>query len=230
MSNFSKAFLLTSILYVVCFSIYMYSTFKESKNILKKQSINKISFNVIEKKQISKKQEENINAQEIKQEEIKYKKEIVKNKPNTLKKIVKKIKKEPLKYNQKEVVKKENKKEKQKIVVNKQIFKDISKNTVEVNQVNLQAIKEQFFYDLRNKIEEKKVYPKRARERNIEDNCKVSFQISQSGLISKLEIQGKKIFKRSIENSINECFPLKIPKELKEFPIMVNLTLKYKLN
>ena len=105
------------------------------------------------------------------------------------------------------------------------------KQVIAPPKVDVETIKNLFLSDLRNKINANKFYPKVAQRRGIEGNVKVSFYILHNGQLGDITIiSGKKVFNEAVTNAIKNSFPIKVPKELINFPMNVNLQLNFSLS
>lgn len=105
------------------------------------------------------------------------------------------------------------------------------KQIIAPQKVDIETIKNLFLSDLRNKINANKFYPKVAQRRGIEGNVKVSFYILHNGQLGDITIiSGKKVFNEAVTNAIKNSFPIKVPKELINFPMNVNLQLNFSLS
>lgn len=98
-------------------------------------------------------------------------------------------------------------------------------------RIDVETIKNKFLSDLRNRINANKFYPKVAQRRGIEGNVKVSFNILNNGQVDNITIiSGKNVFNEAVTNAIKNSFPVNIPKDLKNFPMNVNLQLNFSLS
>lgn len=185
-----------------------------------------------------------VKKEPIKKKVIEKKKEIVKKKP-----VKKVVKKKPLPKPKKvipkhevvkeEVTKKETLKEelvkeeipevksaqtekKQQVIVNKKSH---------INHDEIKAKQNIFFTKLRNRINENKSYPRRARRRGIEGNVEVKFHLLSNGNVKNIEfLSGKKIFKKSVLEAIENSFPIEVDKSLFSFPKEFKISVKYVLS
>jgi protein TonB len=172
-----------------------------------------------------------------KQEPIKkvVKKEIPKKvEKKTIKKIVKKIEKKVKKeIVKKEIIKKVHKVVKE-VVVKKQIKKNKSSLIKEKNNLdekNKRKHNQKIYYTkIKELINKNKYYPKVAARRGIEGFVKINFTISQYGeLVSFKMLEGKRIFKKSIQEAVINSFPLKPPKGLLTSNTQLSLKIAYRL-
>ncbi len=144
-------------------------------------------------------------------------KKIVKKKiePKPIEKVVKKVEPQPI---VEPIVKQEV------VVPTKPIAPVVPK--VDINQ-----IKNSFLTKLRKTINSNKFYPKAAQRRGIEGNVKVTFRILNNGCVEAIQIvSGKSVFSKAVTEAIQKSFPLKVPKELSDFPMVVNLQLNFSLS
>ncbi|MBD3840510.1 MAG: energy transducer TonB [Campylobacterales bacterium] len=88
-----------------------------------------------------------------------------------------------------------------------------------------------YFTQIKEKLYANKIYPKIAVRRGIEDDVKLSFKLSKSGdLLSYEVLSGKKVFLKSIAQTLQETFPLKPEGGLFDKDIELTLTLQYRLH
>ena len=169
------------------------------------------------------------------------KKELAKKKPEPKKQIVKK-KPEPKKE---EIVKKETSKKIEKVVkkpeakLDKKIAKQqikqqhvpVKQNKPSIDQELINAKKNNYFKTIKESISKNKTYPNIAVRRGIQGDVKISFTISKEGeLIAFKIIEGKKVFKKSIQSAIEKTFPIKPPKDIFLSNTDLFLTIAYRLN
>lgn len=225
--RYLSSFIITSFIYgsLVASSFYMFSEdslSKSSKN--KSESVQRVSINLVEPKQETQKKPKK-ETKEIKKKIVK--KLIKKDKPKE--KIVKKIEPKRLeKKTERKVVKKEP--IKQNLTPQKTTSKTILKDK-NIEAKKIKEIQNQYFATISETINKNKSYPRRAVLRNLQDNIKVEFTISQKGeLISCNILEGKKIFHNSAQKAIEKSFPLTPPKGILNSDTKLKLTLAYKLN
>ncbi len=110
-------------------------------------------------------------------------------------------------------------------------IENVEKNEVKkLPDAALITLKEQFFSELKKKIDSNKYYPKAARRRGMEGSVEVRFMITPEGKLDKLQIlSGEKIFFESAKSAIAKSFPQKIPEALRSEMGEVTLALEYKL-
>ena len=78
--------------------------------------------------------------------------------------------------------------------------------------------KRAFLQNVRAKIIANKKYPKLALRRHIESDVKVRFDITASGGVSNIRcVNGKRIFYKSIRRTLEKSFPINIPKEMRAY-------------
>ncbi len=228
------AFIITTLLYTTLLGTFLY-TYEESKTIQTKsqQSNEKVKFTILSQNDETSKVKSKPTPKpitEIKKEVTKkiIKKEIIKTKTKP-KPVVKEIEK-PKKQEIKKIV------EKQKEIptVTKQQIKQNNsetKKTVIIDDSKEKSIKQnQYYTQIKQAISSNKTYPKIAIRRGIEGEVKIKFTISANGELIKFEIiDGKKVFKNSIEEAIQKSFPLTPPKGLFLSNLDLSLTIQYKL-
>jgi len=96
------------------------------------------------------------------------------------------------------------------------------------NQKELEA-KNRYLANVKKIIENNKFYPNSAKRRGLESNIPIKFLISKDGTISNIEILGgKKIFHKSVKQTLENSFPID-PKGVLKESIEVSLVLKYNL-
>ena len=89
--------------------------------------------------------------------------------------------------------------------------------------------KNRYLSNVKKIIESNKFYPNSAKRRGIQSNIPVKFTILTNGMMVNLEILGgKKIFHKSVRDTIKKSFPLNPNGALNE-EIEVSLVLKYNL-
>ncbi|MCW8839262.1 MAG: energy transducer TonB [Thiovulaceae bacterium] len=174
---------------------------------------------------------------------IKKKKIVKKPKPKKIikEKIVKKELPKPKKILPKEeVIKKEEVVEKEEVIEEKvavkqpeikQVQQVIAKEEPHINHDEIRAKQNIFFTKLRNKINENKSYPRRARRRGIEGSVEVKFYIQSNGDVKNIEfVSGKGIFKKSALEAIENSFPVEVDKTLFSFPKEFKISIEYILS
>ncbi|NLO16802.1 MAG: hypothetical protein GX118_01215 [Arcobacter butzleri] len=230
-NRYFNSFFLT--LAIFCFLIF--ATFilinKEAKAITI-QKTDKISFKIVSPKPII---PPKIPIEEAYKEPIKEIEPIIE-KP--IEKIVEKKTTKPKKEKPKDIAKTSSPKEQKPQEIPLKEPLEISKNedfiVVEepINQVitiDIEAIKSDFLQTIKHKINQNKVYPKRAVSRRIQGEVDVKFKLSQNGTVFDINIEGHNIFKSSIEDALYKSFPINIPKELDVFPMVISFTIAFHL-
>lgn len=221
--RYLSSFIITSFIYgsLVASSFYMFSEDSLSKSSKSKsESVQRVSINLVEPKQETQKKTKNIEKKVVK-------KLIKKDKPKE--KIVKKIEPKRLeKKTERKVVKKEP--IKQNLTPQKTTSKTILKDK-NIEAKKIKEIQNKYFATISETINKNKSYPRRAVLRNLQDDIKVEFTISQKGeLLSCNILEGKKIFHNSAQKAIEKSFPLTPPKGILNSDTKLKLTLAYKLN
>jgi protein TonB len=100
-----------------------------------------------------------------------------------------------------------------------------------ISEDEIKAKQNIFFTKLRNKINENKSYPRSARRRGIEGDVEVRFELLRDGSVDNIEfVSGKKVFKKSIIQAIEESFPVEVDESLFSFPKEFKITVRYILS
>lgn len=247
MNRYFSSFIITLFFYTLGISSFLYS-YDQKKQVSSplKQKQQTVSFNVLREKK-KKEIPTKIKEQKIRKKKVlkqTYKKKIVKSSTNTAKKVAKKIDTNKIKKTKDKatqvVVKNTVKKEiKKKILKEKKILPQIkakNKNLVQKDKTNqeLEQLKREqnrYFKELKNKISRGKTYPRLALRRGIQGDVKVNLTITNKGeLVNFNIIDGKKVFKKSIINSITKSFPFPPPKDLFSSNLEITFLIEYKIN
>ncbi|MEA3354280.1 MAG: TonB family protein [Campylobacterota bacterium] len=232
MSRYFSSFLATTFIYTALAVTFLYS-YSAPKLVSEQQQNSKetVKFTVIAQKSEPpvKKPEKKIEKKvEKPQEKIVKKTEPVKKIEKPKKKIVTKTK--PVKKEPKKIVKKATPKpliQKTQIKQNKTVSK--SKSTL-TDPNDLKIKKNKYYTTIKETISKNKRYPKIAVRRGIQGDVKVKFTISPNGeLVSFNIIDGKKVFKKSIQKAITQSFPIKPPQGILTANLDLSLTIEYKL-
>ncbi len=94
----------------------------------------------------------------------------------------------------------------------------------------VEAEKNRFLSQLREKIDANKIYPRRARLREIEGSVAVKFVITKEGKIMITSVEGVSIFKEYAKDAVIKACPLEIPQKVHTLlPLNIELELNYKL-
>jgi periplasmic protein TonB len=241
--RYASSFGITAIIYVALIASFLFSF--DSKMAISsqaKQSTQNVKFTIVSqkpqsqpKKKVEKKVVKKINPKKLVKK--------VENKPEpkqTIEKFPRKkiVKKEPVKKPEpkkveKKIVKKIEKPQqkivKQQIKQNKTISK--SKSNLEDEKRKLQEQKNIYYTMIKESIAKNKIYPKVAVRRGIQGDVKVDFTISKNGELLEFKIvEGKNIFKKSINNAIDKSFPIQLPKDLFTANLDLSITIQYRLN
>ena len=216
MNRYTKSFTITLVLYITIFTSFSYS-FEDEKyvNSTQKKSEQVVKFTIIQEPRF-------IEKKEI----IVKKKEIDKIVKKNL--ITKKIKPKVVEKKKKKVSKPKQ------IVVKQQIKqnKSVLKNTINHQDI-LKKRKEnqnKYYTQIKETINKNKSYPKIAVKRGIEGLVKIKFTISKNGeLLSFNIIEGKRVFKKSITESVKNSFPLTPPKDVLTSNTSLSLMIDYRL-
>jgi periplasmic protein TonB len=98
-------------------------------------------------------------------------------------------------------------------------------------EAQIEEVKRAFLTKLREKIEENRHYPHRARMRGIEGTVDVAFEVHADGKVHSVNIKsGHQLLGHAVEEAIKKSFPVQIPKLLKAFPMNVTLQIVFKLS
>lgn len=179
----------------------------------------------IEKKRVVKKEIKKIEKKIVKKEIPKPKEIVEKPKEKVVKREI-----EPKAIPTEEV---EPKTEPTQIVAleSKEVIEEKSIVVEELSTVEIEDIKREFLFSLRETINSHKFYPRNARRRGVEGDVKAIFTILQNGEVVDIEIEyGHRLFQKAVVSAIKDSFPIDIPKELNEFPLKVDLILEFKLS
>lgn len=127
----------------------------------------------------------------------------------------------------------------QEIIQTENIEKDFQEKPIEqdmnldkriFSKEDLQMKQNLFLAQMRNTIDANKIYPNSARRRAMEGEVQISFFLQEDGNVKNIElVSGKSIFKDSAIEAIAKSFPLKVEKELFDFPKKFYITLAYTL-
>ncbi len=99
-----------------------------------------------------------------------------------------------------------------------------------INTKELKRKQALFLENMKNRINENKYYPKRAKRREIEGSVDVKFILLENGEMQNITIlNGKKIFHNSVEQAIKDSFPIQIKKDLFKFPLPITLKIVFVL-
>jgi len=234
MSRYLSSFIISIFVYVSLFASAVILFEKDDNFSDKKvQKLNAVSVCVITPEHITPKKT-------VKKKIVEKKKKINK------KKIVKKpVIKKPIPVPKKiipkpEIVKEEILKEEKVIVenTNEQKYAEIEKKQQVIvnkkstkNHDEIKAKQNIFFTKLRNKINENKSYPRSARRRGIQGSVKVKFHLLSDGNVKNIEfLSGKKVFKSSILEAIENSFPIEVDNSLFSFPKEFKISIEYILS
>lgn len=238
MNRYTKSFSFTLILYLAIFISFLYA-YEDEKQIqtFQKKSEQLVKFTIIQETKPMKKEKETV----IKKKEKKKTKKIISKKIST-----KKLKPKELKKKKKVVIKKKEikkhipKKIEKEIPRPKQtiIKQQIRQNKlIQKNTLNHQNIikkhkekQNKYYTKIKETINKNKTYPRIAIKRGIEGIVKIKFTISKNGKLLSFEIvEGKRVFKKSIEKAIKSSFPLTPPKDLLTSNTSLSLTVDFRL-
>lgn len=162
-------------------------------------------------------------------------KEVVRQEPKITQEI---MTKKPLKTAsfEEEAAQKEMVQDREEIKIVQEIFtpqstaKDTNPDERILSQEELKVKQNLFLEQMRHTIDKNKVYPNSARRRAIEGEVQISFFLQEDGNVKNIElVLGKSIFKDSAIEAIAKSFPLKVEKELFDFPKKFYITLAYSL-
>ena len=102
----------------------------------------------------------------------------------------------------------------------------VKKGTAQKDNV---ARKNAFLAAIRQKINQNKSYPLIAKRRGMQGKVTVQFTILSNGSVADIKLSGSKIFHASARQAIQKAFPVNTAGKPFSFPIVVNLTLEYRL-
>jgi protein TonB len=226
MNRYLSSFAITIIIYAsILFSAIVFIQNSDSFSDKKVTKPNTLSISMLAQpkqkppKKVKKKIKKPVKKKKPIKEKVPLKEEIIKEEPEPVEEEI--VKEEPKPVKQ-EIVKEQTPvKNKQQTIVKKQS---------KINHDEIEAKKNIFFTKLRNKIEQNKSYPKRARRRGIEGSVEVRFYLQSDGSVKKVEfLSGKNIFKKSIIKAIKNSFPVEVDKSLFDFPMEFKISVDYVL-
>lgn len=149
--------------------------------------------------------------------------------PKKTKKPVKKIVKKPIEKPIKKVVQKPSPKVQPKLTAKVQ---KVSKKVV-VSVAKKQSIRNEYLLKLRKRIEQNKVYPKRAKRLRQEGKVLVSFLIQKNGKIQNISLKGKSSYKRLDKAALELLKKIArfdpIPKELGKDSWAIEVPINYSI-
>lgn len=149
-----------------------------------------------------------------------------------LKTISKEVKKEKKKIEVKKEEPKKNQPKKEPVLKQNNVLKTNSNEVYNNNRKKASSKGEQikYFNKIKTLINKNKTYPKMALRRGIEGKVKVKLQISKDGeLLNIINLDGHKLFKKSIKKNINSIFPIKPEKELFESDQIIEFEVIYSI-
>jgi len=239
MNRYLKSFSFVFVLYTALFASYIYTPSPTRHNTQAKKSIQDLHFTIIQEQKKS---------VVVPKKVLKKKKPTVpkksKTKKNPKKKLVKKriIKKtvapktlhKPINQKVEAPIKTKNIPHIDKQIPQKQIKKNnVTKQTkvIDDNKNKVKKLLQQkYFTQIKQLINQNKLYPKIAIKRGIEGVVKISFTISKHGeLLSVHIIEGKKVFQKSIKQAVKKSFPNIPPPGIFDKNVQLSLTIAYKL-
>ena len=229
MNRYTKSFGITTILYLLLMVTFLYSFDTDDNKKLHSQqtkSTQSVKFTIVQEQRVKKVKEEPKEKikKAIVQKKIPKKIQTKKKKP-MVKPIEKKIKKQTI------IKQKQHKQaqiKKNQIKKNKAVETKKKNNIQEINKRKIEQQK--YFTKIKELINQNKYYPRMAIKRGIEGMVKIKFTISKDGeLLSFKIIEGKSIFRKSIQNAVQESFPLKPPRGLLLKNTTLSLKITYKL-
>lgn len=96
-------------------------------------------------------------------------------------------------------------------------------------QKDKDAQKNAFLAAIRQKINQNKSYPLIAKRRGMQGKVTAQFSILSNGSVAEIKLSGSKIFHASARQAIQKAFPVNTAGKPFSFPIVVNLSLEYRL-
>ncbi|MGB3751179.1 MAG: energy transducer TonB [Arcobacteraceae bacterium] len=233
MNSYTKSFGITAVIYLLLSVSVLYSF--DTQKILQNRQIkseNNVQFTIIQEEKVKekiveKKKEEKL--QKVVKKKIPPKVKTKKIKPiekKIIKKVEKKIvKKQPL---HKKPINQSSQVIKNQIKKNKSILTQKKHNLEELNK--RKVYQKKYYAQIKELINKNKYYPKRAVQRGIEGIVEIRFTISKYGELISFEIvEGKRIFKKSIQNAVEKSFPLKPPADVLSKNTQLSLKVAYNL-
>ena len=219
MNRYTKSFFITFIVYIIIFVGFLYP-FEDDKQLksTQKKSEQIVKFTIIQEPIVIEVKKEII----VKKHEIKKIERII-----TKQTITKKLKPKVIEK-KKKIIQPKQILVKQQIKQNKSTQKD-----TKIHQDTLKKRKEnqnKYYTQIKETINKNKSYPKMAIKRGIEGIVKIQFEISKDGkLLSFNIIEGKRVFKKSIEKAVKNSFPLTPPENTLVSNTSLSLTIDYRL-
>lgn len=151
----------------------------------------------------------------------------------TLKKIVKKLKPKKIVQKPKKVKKPKTHivKAIKKITKTVKIIKPKVKVKPVLNEEKYNLEKQIYFKRLKERIDENKIYPRKALRRNIQGSVKVSFTLSKNGeFLGIKKLDGKKIFYKAVKKAIKNALPFKPKKDILTQSVDIELKLVFNIS
>jgi len=219
MNRYTKSFFITFIVYIIIFVGFLYP-FEDDKQLksTQKKSEQIVKFTIIQEPIVIEEKKEII----VKKHEIKKIERIIPKQTITKKLKPKVIEKKKKIIQPKQIL------VKQQIKQNKSTQKD-----TKIHQDTLKKRKEnqnKYYTQIKETINKNKSYPKMAIKRGIEGIVKIQFEISKDGkLLSFNIIEGKRVFKKSIEKAVKNSFPLTPPQNTLVSNTSLSLLIDYRL-
>jgi len=219
MNRYTKSFFITFIVYIIIFVGFLYP-FEDDKQLksTQKKSEQIVKFTIIQEPIVIEEKKEII----VKKHEIKKIERII-----TKQTITKKLKPKVIEK-KKKIIQPKQILVKQQIKQNKSTQKD-----TKIHQDTLKKRKEnqnKYYTQIKETINKNKSYPKMAIKRGIEGIVKIQFEISKDGkLLSFNIIEGKRVFKKSIEKAVKNSFPLTPPQNTLVSNTSLSLMIDYRL-
>lgn len=233
MNSYTKSFGITAVIYLLLSVSFLYS-FDTQKTLQNRQtkSEHNVQFTIIQEEKfkekiVEKKKEEKL--QKVVKKKISPKVKTKKIKPIE-KKIIEKAEKKTVKRqpSQKKPIPQASQVIKNQIKKNKSTLTQKKTSLEEIN--NKKIYRQKYYARIKNLINKNKYYPKRAIQRGIEGIVEIRFTISKSGELISFEIlQGKRIFKKSIQTAVEKSFPLKPPADVLSRNTQLSLKVAYNL-
>ncbi len=91
------------------------------------------------------------------------------------------------------------------------------------------AQENQFFSDIRAKINKHKSYPRIAKKRGMQGTVNVKFTILSSGKVGNISVSGPKVFHSSARNAVQNAFPVDVKNAPISLPTSINIELRYQI-
>lgn len=229
MNRYLFSFIITILVYLLIFAIYIYNNDLANKSVVNLKKENKIAFKVINE---PKKLNKVLKKQDIKktiQKKV-IKKKIIKKKiikKRIIKKIEKNVEKETakiVKSKVKNII--SNKKE---VLLKKELEKkNILPKLDNPKEKILEKLRVDYLNLVKRTINSNKSFPKSAKRRGLQGEVKIKFDVSKKGkLLSFHILNGNSSFFKASSKALKKSFPILRPKEIQKKILHLSINLKY---